>query len=240
MGAKKELTKKQQKTLAVIAVVLLIIVMVSLFVLVGGPMIRCASDPEGFRLWVESHGVLGPILYMGMVFLQVIVAIIPGEPVELVGGYAFGMLEGTILCLAASAAGSIVVFLLVRRFGVKLVEVFFPIEKIRSLKFLKSSPARLILFLIIFMMPGTPKDLLSYFAGLTDMKFGVWLLICSLGRIPSIVTSTIGGDALGTEKYIFAVIVFAITLLISGTGLYVYNRICKRNAEKETKDAENP
>lgn len=239
MGIKRELTKKQQKTLAVIAIILFVAVTAALCVLVGVPMVRFASEPESFRTWVDTHGVWGPVLYMGMVFLQVLVALIPGEPLEIVGGYAFGAVEGTTLCLVAATLGSILVFGLVRRFGVRLVEVFFPIEKIRSLRFLKSSPGRLVLFLVIFMMPGTPKDLLCYFAGLTDMKFGVWLLICSLGRIPAVVTSTIGGDALGTEQYVFAIIVFAAAFLISGSGLFIYNRICKRNEAKEQENGQD-
>ena len=78
------------------------------------------------------------------------------------------------------------------------------------------------------MIPGTPKDLLSYFAGLTDISLTHWLLICSVGRLPSLVTSTIGGDALGTSDYGFAVIVFAVTLIISLLGLLIYKHICDR------------
>ena len=54
-------------------------------------------------------------------------------------------------------------------------------------------------------------------------------MICSLGRIPSIITSTVGGDALGTKNYWFAVIVFAVTLAISAVGLLIYDRICDRH-----------
>ncbi len=141
-------------------------------------------------------------------------------------------MEGTILCIVAATVGSICVFLLVRKFGEKLVEVFFPQKKLRDLRFLKSSPRRDFLFLVIFAVPGTPKDLLSYFAGLTDIRFPVWLLICSFGRIPSVITSTIGGDALGTQNYFFAAAVFAITLAVSGLGLLAYNAFCKRRARR--------
>ena len=172
--------------------------------LVGVPLIRFASQPELFRLWVDSHGILGQLAYMGMVILQVILAVIPGEPFEIAGGYAFGALEGTVLCLIAATLGSLAVFGLVRQFGMRLVRVFFSQEKLQSLRFLKTTPRREFLFLLIFMLPGTPKDLLCYFAGLTDIRFPVWLVICSLGRIPSLVTSTVGGDALGTGHYWFA------------------------------------
>jgi len=236
MNEKRGLTKKQQKTLAWIAIAVLVVVVAAICIFVGWPMVRFAADPEKFRAWVDKFGFGGKLIYMGMVFLQVVIAIIPGEPIEIVGGYAFGAVEGTIIYLIAATLGSILVFLLVRRFGEKLAEIFFPVKKLRSLRFLHTSPKRVVLYLLIFMIPGTPKDLLCYVAGLTDIKFGAWLLICSLGRIPSLITSTVGGDALGSESYIFAVIVFAATFLISGAGLLIYNHICKRNEVREDAD----
>ncbi len=233
MKKPEQLSKKQQKLIGWAAIAVFILVMLLMTWLIGVPLLRFAGDPELIRSWVEKSGIGGRLAYVGLVIVQIIVALIPGEALEIAGGYAFGAFEGTVLCLAAASIGSILVFALVRRFGMRLVEVFFTAEKLRSLSFLRSNRKREILFLIIFMIPGTPKDLLCYFAGLTDMKFPVWLLICSLGRLPSIVSSTIGGDALGTEKYIFAVIVFALTLAVSGIGLLAYNRICAGNADNE-------
>ncbi len=196
---KKEFDKNQ-KLAAALAIAIFVLVMAFLTWLIGGPVLRFAGEPEKFRIWVERTGAAAPLAYMGMVIAQILVALIPGEPLEIAGGYAFGAVGGTALCLVAATIGSIMVFALVRKFGVKLFEVFFPIEKLRSLRFLRASKKRDLLFLIVFMIPGTPKDLLCYFAGLTDIRFGVWLIICSLGRLPSIVSSTLGGDALGTEN----------------------------------------
>ena len=230
MKRRLEFTEKQRKAAAVAAVVIFIALSAVVGWFIGRPMLKFVSEPEKFRAWVDAHGAWGKLAYMGMVILQVIVAIIPGEPLEIGGGYAFGALWGTALCLIAAAAGSMLVFLFVRRFGVKVVEVFFPPEKLKSLRFLHSSPKRDFLFLLIFTIPGTPKDMLSYFAGLTDIKFGTFLLISSLGRIPSVITSTIGGNALGTKNYWFAIGVFAGTLALSGVGLLIYNYICKKHA----------
>ncbi|MBQ7766717.1 MAG: TVP38/TMEM64 family protein [Lachnospiraceae bacterium] len=229
---KLDLTQKQQKILAATAIVVYILVMIAVGVLIGVPIVRFVSEPEQFRLWVDSHGIWGPVVYVAFVFLQVVVALIPGEVFEIVGGYAFGTWMGTMLCLLGSTLGSIAVFALVRRYGVRLVEVFFSLEKLKALHFLRKSPKRIFLFLIIFMIPGTPKDLLCYYAGLTDMKWRTFLLIASLGRIPAMITSTVGGDALGLQNYVFAIVVFAVAMGISGIGLLVYNHICKNN-EKE-------
>ena len=69
---------------------------------IGVPMVRFVSDPQGFRDWVSAHGFGGKLIFIGMVVLQVIIALIPGEPLEIGAGYAFGALEGTILALAAA------------------------------------------------------------------------------------------------------------------------------------------
>lgn len=209
-------------------VLLLVILSVLLYWKVGAPLVRLASNPEQFRQWVEGFGIWGKAAYLGLVILQILAAFIPGEPLEIAGGYVFGALQGTLLCLLADFLGSALVFLLVRRFGVKLVRLFFSQEKVDSVGFLKSSPRRTLLYLIVFMIPGTPKDLLCYVGGLTDIRLPALLLIASLGRIPSVVTSAVGGDALGTGSFGFAAAVFAVTLLVSAAGLTLYHRLQKR------------
>ena len=233
---KQEWSAKKRKVLFAAALIAALLLIAALGVLVGVPLVRFASEPEHFRDWVDARGIWGRLAYIGMVLFQILIALIPGGPFEIVGGYAFGAVEGTLLCLAASTAGSILVFLLVRRFGMRLVGVFFSRDKLNSLRFLRSTPKRDFLFLLIFMLPGTPKDLLSYFAGLTDIRFPVWLLICSFGRIPSIITSIVGGDALGEGNYTYAILVFAVTLAVSGVGLFVYNQICLKHAGKTKKE----
>ena len=229
---RNELTATQQKRLGLIAISIAVVVSILLIWLVGIPLVRFASQPERFRSWVDSHGFGGRLAYMGMVILQVVVAVIPGEPFEIAAGYAFGSVEGTILCMLAATLGSVCVFLLVRRFGPRLAEVFFSKEKLHSIRFLQATPRRDLLFLIIFMLPGTPKDLLCYFAGLTNIRFPVWLLICSLGRLPSIVTSTVGGSALGEQNYRAAVIAFALALAVAGVGYVIYRAVCRRHGQK--------
>ena len=230
---KRTLTEQQKKTLSVLAIVIFVLLSAALAWFVGRPMVRFARQPEQFRAWVDSHGVWGCAAYAAMVFLQVVVAVIPGEPLEISGGYAFGALRGSVLCLLGGVLGSVAVFALVRRFGRELVEIFFPREKLEKLKFLQSSPKRDALFWLIFTVPGTPKDLLCYFAGLTDLSWGKWLLLCTVGRLPSVLTSTIGGSALGVKDYQFAILVFAVTLAVSGVGLLIYRAICRRHERKQ-------
>ena len=131
------MTEKQRKSLLMVVVLLFILFCALVGYFVGIPMVRLTENPAQFRSMVDSHGIWGRLLFIGMVVLQVIVAFIPGEPIELAAGYAFGFLEGTLLTLAGFLIGSVLIFMLVRKFGVKIVEVFFPMEKINRFSFLK-------------------------------------------------------------------------------------------------------
>ena len=227
-----QMTDRQKKIWGIATIIGLVVFMGLLCWFVGRPMIRFVSEPEKFRLWVDEHGIWGRLAFIGMVIFQIIVAIIPGEPLEIGAGYAFGAVEGTILCLIGAVLGGAIVVLLVRRYGIKLVEVFFPKEKIMSLRFMQDSRRLELLVFIVFMIPGTPKDLLCYAVGLTNLRMRDWLWISLVARIPSIITSTIGSNALGERNYVFAAAVFAVTLLISLGGILLYRHICRKENEE--------
>lgn len=224
MLKKKELTLFQKRIITVILLFLVTAFSIIICFFVGKPLIKFVTKPEKFRSWVDSHGILSRLAFVGMVFFQVIVAVIPGEPFEIGAGYAFGIIEGTLLVLIGILLGSIVIFWLVRTVGIKMVEVFFPIEKIRSLKFIKDSKKLNLITFIVFLIPGTPKDLLSYFIGLTDISFGFWLFVATAARLPSVLTSVISGNALGVGKYSLGIIFLVSTALISLTGLLIYKK----------------
>ena len=233
---------KQRKAVFAAAFAVFLTVMLSLCWFVGKPMVQLAGDPEAFREWVDAFGVWGKLAYMGIMALQVIIVLIPGEPLELAGGYAFGAWEGTILALSGFVLGSAVVFALVRRFGVKLVEVFFTKDKIREMEFLRNPKKTKVIAFIVMMIPGTPKALISYFAGLTRLTMGQWLGIVAVARIPSLIGSTIPGGAVGSENYVLAAVIWGISLVLSAIGVAYYRRISKDSAEevREEEDLDLP
>lgn len=224
---------KRRKIASVVSLCVLLAFFAGVTILLWKPLMDTFSQPERFRDWIQSQGILGRLIFIGMMTLQVVFAILPGEPMEIGAGYAFGHIEGTLLCLAGAAIGSSIVFLFTRRFGIKIVEAFISREKINSLKFLKKSRNLSLLVFIVFFIPGTPKDLITYFIGLTPMKMGTFLLLSSVARIPSVITSTITGNALGTQNYVFAIIVFGVTGIVSLIGILVYNKISKNKEEEE-------
>ena len=183
---------------------------------------KAVTDKEAFKSWVDTHMVLGAVMYVVAVTLQIMVALIPGGPIEVAGGYAFGAIGGIILFTLGATIGSIVVFLLVRKFGRHLTEVYFQKHQISKLDFLKEDRKRDPLFFLLFLLPGAPKDLLCYVAGLTKMRFHVFLVICSVGRLPAVVGSAVSGHALNKENFVMALAAFLITAILSIAGFFAY------------------
>ncbi len=189
------------------------------------PLIDTVQKPEQFRVWINYNGTWGRLAFIGMVALQVIFAVIPGEPVELGAGYAFGTFEGTALYLTGDAVGTSVIFLFTKLLGIRLVEALVGRKKLRSIRFLKNNRNLNLLIFILFFIPGTPKDVITYVIGLTPIKLTTFLILTSIARIPSILTSTITGNALGVQDYKTAIIVYAVTGAVSLAGLLLYRRI---------------
>ena len=196
------------------------------------------DDPASFKTFIEGYGWRSRLVALGIQILQVVVSLIPGEVVEVGIGYTFGAVEGTLLCLCGVGLASAVIFLLVKRLGIRMVELFIPREKIDNLRFINSEQRLKRLVFLLYFIPGTPKDILTYFVGLTRLKLHEFLIITLLARIPSVVSSTVGGNLIQQERYGVAVAVFAATGAVSLAGIIVYNRIC-RHRKKDENPVEN-
>ena len=148
-------------------------------------------------------------------------------------GYAFGAIEGTLLCLAGVALASVPIFLLVKSVGVKAVELFISRDKIDSLRFINSEKRLKRLVFLLYFIPGTPKDLFTYFVGLTRLRLHEFLVITLIARIPSVISSTVGGNLIQKENYIGAVLLFVVTGAVSLGGMVLYNRLKERKSRSK-------
>lgn len=233
LNEERLLKRKRIFTLISVAVVICLVSFLTYFLAVR--FLKIAKSGEEFRDFIQSYGAFGTFVAIGIQVVQVFIALIPGEFVEIGMGYAYGWFEATLFSLLGVAIGSALIFLLVKRFGIRLVEIFVSTDKINQLRFISSEEKLNRLTFILFFIPGTPKDLLTYFIGLTRMSLKDFLGITLFARIPSIVSSTVGGNFIGENRYIEAVIIFVVTGVISLAGIKIYNIILKKIEEKSKK-----
>lgn len=220
--------QRKRKVVGIASLLVFLIILILLTLLFTRCFAPYLRSSEEFRAFLETFGWKGRFILLGLQFLQVIIAFIPGEVVELGAGYAYGAIEGTLLCMAGVAASSSLIFLLTKKVGISLVEMFISREKINELRFINSEYKLKRLVFLLFFIPGTPKDVLTYFVGLTNLRLSQFLSLTLIARIPSVVSSTICGQMLGSRDYITAAIVYAITGGVSILGYCLYNRFVKK------------
>lgn len=183
------------------------------------------ADARAVRAFVSDHAFVSRLAMLGINIVQVLLAFLPGEPVELASGYAFGFWEGTALCLVASGLATSAIYWATRRWGWKLVGLFFDRLLFDRFSWLKSAKRLELIMLIVFLIPGTPKDFLTYFAGLTNMRFLPVVLIATFGRIPSIVTSTIAASAVGSGNWPLVACTLVASAFLLAVGGLMYRRL---------------
>ncbi len=164
------------------------------------PVVKDLSSVEGqvaFQNKFKNSGIGGILALLGLQIAQIFLVIIPGEPIEILAGMCYGGLWGTIFIMASCFFISGAIFLLVRKFGKRFVYAFCEpknIEKIENSKLFQNPKEIEWIMFILFLIPGTPKDLLVYIAGLLPIKPIRFLLIATFARFPSVITSTLVGD----------------------------------------------
>ena len=222
-----------KKSRAAIVLSVISALLIALSVLGIWLMRRYLTDPQLVREKIGEHYWAGALATILISAIQVTVALIPGEFVEIAAGYCFGSWIGSLLCLLGIVLGSCTTILLVRRFGSRFVYAFYPKEKIDALPIINDPPKRNLLTLILFAIPGTPKDLFTYAIGLTDMSIPLYILLTTAARFPSVILSTLSGNAMGTRDYALALVFVAVTASVSGLGLWIYRCFLRKREEKK-------
>jgi uncharacterized membrane protein YdjX (TVP38/TMEM64 family) len=215
--------------------IIIFVAVMGILTLILWPYVEGLATPEGreeFKVWIDGLGFGGWLVTLGIQLLQIFVALIPGEPVELILGYVWGPWLGTLTCLIGIFIGTATIFLLVRKFGMKFVSRFVDPEELKRYKFLRDKNKVDITVFILFFIPGTPKDALTYIAPIAPIGAVKYLLIATFARIPSIITSTILGDSIADGRWVLALVVFAITAVISVLGIILGNRYIEHRKKK--------
>jgi uncharacterized membrane protein YdjX (TVP38/TMEM64 family) len=183
-----------------------------------------------------THGIWGLLTLFGLQFAQIFLIILPGEPIEILAGMCYGGLGGLIFVIASAFIISSVIFFMVRKLGKKFVYDFCDEEKVKKIensKIFKNPKKIEWIMIILFLIPGTPKDLLVYIAALLPIKPLRFILISTFARFPSVVSSTFAGDNLLEGNWQNSIIIYAVTFLLVGISIFIVNKLDKSKTTEE-------
>lgn len=140
------------------------------------------TSQEKMESAIARAGILGPIVFVTIQIIQVIVPIIPGGVSCLVGVLMFGSLQGFLLNYIGICSGSMIVFGLSKVYGRRLMEHIFSKKSIAKYEQWTNTKDRFAkLFTIAILLPVAPDDMLCFLAGTTAMswrQFITIILIC--------------------------------------------------------------
>lgn len=221
----------------VISLAILILVCIEFY-----PLIKDLTTIEGrinFKNKIGDMGIKGAILLYLIEAVQMIFVILPGEPIEILYGMCYGAIGGAILLTFAVFINTVLVYLLVKKYGKKVLIFFFSKEKVKKLensKLFKKQESIEYLLILLFFLPGTPKDLLLYIGALLPIDAKKFIIISTFVRLPSVISSTIAGSNIVNGNIKMIIGVYAVTAVILAIVLIIQKLKNKKNKNDDTND----
>ncbi|WNS45212.1 TVP38/TMEM64 family protein [Paenibacillus sp. MMS20-IR301] len=196
-----------------------------------------------FREFILSSGHWGPAVFIGFQILQTVVAPIPGEVVQIAGGYIYGTSIGSLYTTAGMLIGAVIAFFFTRYMARSFVEQLLSKSKSRWMTNIMHHEHFPVILFIFFVIPGLPKDLFIYLAALTPIKPLKFFIILLLGRMPWIILSASVGSTIYQQNYVTTVVISVLSVLAFLLGwLYkdkLIHQLTKRNKIKKEERYEN-
>ncbi|MEE0845962.1 MAG: TVP38/TMEM64 family protein [Eggerthellaceae bacterium] len=204
------------------------LVIMALLVYLLWPYFHELFEPGGLDRVIEDVRAAGPVgfvILLGLQFLQIVVAFIPGEVTQMAAGLLYGPWVGALVILVGCVLSSAFVYVVVKRLGAPFVQKMVPEKYLGKFRAFEESGKLNVIVFILFLIPGLPKDVFTYLVPLTDMPMRTFLILSNLGRIPGIVVSTYAADGLADGRVTESVIIFVALAAIAVVGILLRDRI---------------
>ncbi len=194
-----------------------------LLIIIGAPVYLYMNyrdtllSPEwlaGLPDLLRQYSRRSALILIGLQILQVIISIVPGQPIQIAASYLFGVFRGYLISIIGATIGATIAFYLAKLLGKDALELFFDKEKIEDYQRKLNSGRGLLAVLIIYLIPGLPKDLCAYVAGISNMKIRPFILVSTVGRTPPMLGSLLLGHFAGQQNYTAIAVLAVITVII--------------------------
>jgi uncharacterized membrane protein YdjX (TVP38/TMEM64 family) len=201
--------------------------------------VRLYQDKKFLKETVRAWGWMAPLVFVAIQALQVIISPIPGEITGPVGGALFGVWLGLIYSTIGLTVGTLFCFWVGRKWGEPLVRPWLSEHHWNQMNFILEAEGVIICF-ILYLIPGFPKDIISYLFGISPMPFWVFAIVSTVGRLPGTWISSYFGAHVAEQQYIYAIAFMAIVFALCLPLYYYRERIIKRFHKPRAGQAQRP
>lgn len=207
-------------------ILLLVVVAIPIYIAVyHADFISQFKSLEAVNAYLKQYETASIFIYIALQILQIVICILPGQALQFAAGYAYSFWLGYLYSIIGAALGAIITFYLARFLGRDALHLIFGEEKIsKFIKHIDSKRGFIIVF-VIFLVPGLPKDLLNYAAGVSDMKLKVFLLISLIARSPAMMCSIMIGSMFNKGSYLGIGILTGIAIVLCILGIKFHEKL---------------
>lgn len=213
------------RVLAIAGYPALFAAMAAVLIVYWDPIWGLVRDQEALRAWVDGYGVAAPAAFVAIQVLQVVIFAIPGEVPQVAAGYLFGIPFGIVLTLAGAALGAAIAFLLSRVLGRPFLHAIVSESRSTQVEELIASPRGVATLFLLYLIPGIPKDVLCYVAGIGPIRLSVFLLASTAGRLPGVAVSVVLGEALAERQWAAVGIALGVAVALFTAGFLMRRRL---------------
>ncbi len=205
-----------------------------IFILIGLPayiyfyqpeLIENMSSMENVNAFFERYKAESVFVYVGAQVVQIVICIIPGQWLQFAAGYMYGFWLGFFFSLVGAAAGSVITYYLAKLLGRDAMHLIFGEAKINDFIHKLNSKKAIVVVFLIFLIPGVPKDLCNYAAGISEMKLKPFLIVSLVGRSPGMMGSLLIGRQVEAGNYTGAIIVTVIAVILCVIGIIMRKKL---------------
>lgn len=139
------------------------------------------NDFDALRTFILDSGFWGAAIFIGLTVFQVVVLPIPEAVTILLGVAIYGATWSFVLSVIGTIIGSLISFMLGKVFGRRLCNWMFGEANTEKYARIMGEKGR-VAFIIMLLFPAFPDDMLCMIAGITDMSYGYFTLVCLLTR----------------------------------------------------------
>lgn len=196
----------------------------------GSSMTALLQNREELGKFLSSFGMQSYMVFIFLQASQIVLTPLPGELVQLAAGYIFGTWLGTAYAVAGALLGTLLSFGIARLLGYPLVKLIFGEKKLAAMEALVRKPQFGVLLFLLFLIPGLPKDVFTYMAGVTPINPLQFFITAITARTPGIMLSAYIGSNLYHQDYTSVMVACVVTMLLFGLGIWLQRRMSRQTA----------
>jgi uncharacterized membrane protein YdjX (TVP38/TMEM64 family) len=203
---------------------LLLLIILSVYIFIHYDLYLLFEVKNKLLNFIKSYHPYDEFIFIFLQILQVVAAPIPGELTGLIGGYLYGPFWGTFYSTIGLTLGSWIAFMLARFFGEPLLEKVVKKEVFEKFDHFMEHQG-IVVSLILFLVPGFPKDYLCYIMGVSRIPLWTFILVSTIGRLLGTIMLSFTGYYAGNGQYLLLTCLAGAGIIIFIVVYYYHDKI---------------